>query len=360
VTVTNDCAQGSDTMVVEVLQPASEQPDLSGSYKSVNLTSVENGDTLTYTLFLRNSSAVAAAVILTDPIPMHTTYIPGSAQAGDTTPVTLINGQLHWSGQVISGTPVVLQFAVEVQAAPVGTPITNVAHLDDGLGHVVLLETRSTYNPGYGLTVNEGALYTNVQTVTLRFSWNADDDITHVKISNDGGFGPAGDTTGWIPVNPETPTYADWVLATYGDLRMPRTVYAKFRDKSGGQYGPIQDDIIYDPDPPQVTRVEIITQTVQTTGAMEGQDVIVRVTTSDNNSGVSKVQISHSADFEQFSEFAVTGTITDIPWTLQPSGEVYVRVVDRAGNLSQVSSGQTSIRFKIHLPLLIRSLLAAP
>ena len=72
------------------------------------------------------------------------------------------------------------------------------------------------------------------------------------------------------------------------------------------------------------------------------------------------MQISHSADFEQFSEFAVTGTITDIPWTLQPSGEVYVRVVDRAGNLSQVSSGQTSIRFKIHLPLLIRSLLAAP
>jgi hypothetical protein len=109
-----------------------------------------------------------------------------------------------------------------------------------------------------------------------------------------------------------------------------------------------------------VTRVEIIAQEIQATGTMGGQDVIVRVTASDDNSGVSKVQISHSADFEQFSEFAATSGTTDTPWTLQHSGTVYVRVVDRAGNLSQVSSGQTSMYFKTYLPLLILSLLAAP
>jgi len=354
VTVTNRCGLGDETTVVEMRDPAPDQPDLSKSYKSVNLTSVESGDVLTYTLLLRNGSVVTATAILTDPIPVHTTWITGSAWASDGTTVTLAGGQLHWSGQVISGTPVVVEFSVEVQTAPEGTPITNVAHLDDGLGNVVLLEAHSTYNPGYGLTINEGALYTNVPTVTLRFSWNADDDIMHVRISNDGGFGPAGDTTDWMAVNPADPTYTDWVLATCGELRLPRMVYVKFRDSGGLQRGPIQDDIIYDPGPPQVTGVEVITQAVQTTSRMGERDVTVRVTASDGNSGVATVRVGHSADCDPFSEFAVTGGTTDIPWTLQLSGEVYVRVVDRAGNLSQVSGGQGPVLYRIYLPLVMK------
>lgn len=355
VTVTNGCGQDSATMVVVIDDPAPQQPDLSQSYKSVNLTNVDSGDTLTCTLFLRNSSAVTATAILTDPIPAYTTYISGSAQASDGGPVTLASGALVWSGEVISGTPVVIQFAVEVQAAPVGTPITNVAYLDDGLGNVTPLEASSTYNPGYGLTINDGAQYTNIPTVTLRYSWNVADDILYVKFSNDGGFGPGGDTTAWIPVSPADPTYPDWVLDTYGGLVLPRTVYAKFRDGSGLQYGPIQDDIIYDPGPPEVTVVEIITQTGGgALSAMAGKDVIVRVTTSDDNSGVSKVQLSHSADFARYSEFAVTGGTTDISWTLQPSGQVYVRVVDRAGNLSEVESEQGPPNYEVYLPLVLR------
>jgi len=104
-----------------------------------------------------------------------------------------------------------------------------------------------------------------------------------------------------------------------------------------------------------VTRVEIIPQTAQGINAMQGQDVFVRVTASDDSSGVSKVQVSHSAGLISFSEFAVTGSMTNIPWTLQFSGAVYVRVVDRAGNLSPVSSGPGPAHNRICLPLVVKS-----
>lgn len=352
VTVTNACGQGKDSMVVEVQELAPGRPNLSPSYKSVNFANVESGDTLTYTLWLRNASSTAALASLADPIPEHTTYVPGTAQASDGGAVTLAGGQLEWSGQVISGTPVIVSFAVEVQEAPIGTAIANVASLDDGLGNVLELAANSTYNPGFGLTINDGALYTGIPTVTLRYSWNVANSITHLKISNDGGFVPGDETTDWLPVDPENPTYTGWVLATYGNVVLPRTVYARFRDSGGEQYGPVQDDIIYDPDPPQVGGVEILSQAARGVDTGQEQAVIVRVTAVDANSGVGWVQISHDEGFGQFSEFACFGPATDIPWLLQPSGLIYVRVVDRAGNLSEVISEQGSIR--IYLPFVAR------
>jgi uncharacterized repeat protein (TIGR01451 family) len=354
VVVDNDCGQGSDSLAVEVLSPGPGQPDLSRSDKSATLTSVEAGDLLTYTLYLRNSRPGSAAAVLDDPIPAYTTYLTGSARASDGAPLTLVDGQLHWSGQIISGTPVLVAFAVEVQAAPVGTAITNAARLDDGQGGVVVLEAASTYNPGYRLTIDDGALYTNLPTVTLRYSWNAADNIVQVKFSNDGGFVPGSNTTAWLPVDPQDATYPDWLLATYGSLMLPRTVYAKFRDASGRQYGPVQDEIIYDPDAPLVVGVEILPQGVRGSGAAQGQNVIVRVTASDANSGVGTVQISHRADFGTYAGFPSAGPITYVPWALQPSGLVYVRVVDRAGNLSPVSSEQGPTRFEAYLPMLLR------
>jgi uncharacterized repeat protein (TIGR01451 family) len=353
VVVSNACGQGEATMLVEVQEPDPGQPDLSRSSKSVNLAAVESGDTLTYTLTVRNSSLVAATATVTDPIPVYATYLAGSGQASDGTPVTLIDGQVYWSGQVISGTPVILSFAAEVETAPLGTAIANTAYVDDGLGNVVALQASSTYNPGYALTIDDGALYTNIPTVTLRYAWNVADNITHVKFSNDGGFGPEGDTTVWLPVNPGDPTYADWVLATYGDLTLPLTVYVKFRDADGLQYGPIRDDIIYDPHPPAIGRLEIIPVTVQGARAVEGADVIVRITASDANSGVGTVQLSHDAGMEQVVEFLFIGPVTDVPWTLQPSGVVYARAVDRAGNLSE-SVSEGSARSTIYLPMVMR------
>jgi multiple sugar transport system substrate-binding protein len=357
VTVTNRCGLDSATMVAAIDDPLPQQPDLSQSTALANLASVGSNDALTYTLVLHNLSDFMPTATLTDTIPAHTSYISGSAQASDDTPVTFAGGALHWSGEVVTGTPVVVQFAVEVQEAPLGTAVTNVAHLDDGAGNVMALGVESIYNPGYSLTVDDEASFTNIPTVTLRYSWNVPDQIVYVKFSNAGGFGP--DSSNWIPVNPLNPVYDDWVLATYGIQRMPCTVYAKFRDSDGRQYGPFQDDIIYDPVEPQVTGVEVISDT-GAGGAlytMTGQNATVRVTSSDDNSGAVQVHLSHSADFAQYSTFAITGRMADVHWELQSSGEVYVRVVDRAGNISKAKSGQ--VLRKVYLPLILRNFYGA-
>jgi uncharacterized repeat protein (TIGR01451 family) len=348
VTVDNACGQGHDTMIVEVQESVPGQPDLSGSYKSVNRFNVEGGDVLTYTLILRNGSATMATVVLTDPLPAHTTWLTGSAQASDGASVTLESGQLHWSGQVISGTPVVIQFAVVVttSALEVGTSITNMAWLDDGLGNVARLEARSVYNPGYGLSINDGALYTNAPVVTLTLAWEDTHAPIEMRISNDGGFGTG---SGWVPI---ASTYGGWTLNTYGLLTLPRTVYAKFRDGSGLQYGPVQDDIIYDPNPPQVTGVEIVLQPGSLRWPRQ-TSVTVRVTASDDNSGVNRVQLGHDADLSQASEYPVLGSSTDIPWELQSSGLVYVRAVDRAGNLSAIA--EASGQYKLYLPIVLKT-----
>jgi uncharacterized repeat protein (TIGR01451 family) len=330
--------------------PPPPPPDLSSSQKWVNLTNVDQGDVLTYTLLLRNSSATSATAVLTDPIPAHTTYVPNSAQASDGSDVVIAENEIWWTGQVISGTPVIIQFAgvVTTTGMAPGDPITNTAYLDDGVGNVITLETASTYNPGYGVTINNGSSYTNIPTVTLTISWGDEDpNIEKMWISNDGGFVEG---TDWIDVST---THPNWLLDIPGDLRMPRTVYVKFRDSIGSQYGPIHDDIIYDPVAPQVTEVEIITDTGGLQ-AMAMQDIIVRVKSSDDNAGTSEVHVSHKETFETYADFEITGSTTDIPWTLQPSGEVYVRVVDRAGNVSEAVSAQGAPNYPVFLPLVLR------
>jgi len=353
VTVSNACSQENGALVVQVQEPSPGQPDLSASEKSANLSTVGSGDILTYTLILRNQSWITATATMTDPIPLHTAYVTDSAWASDGSPVTLVDGHLLWVGPVISGTPVMIQFAVEVQVAPHGATISNSAQVDDGQEHIIMLEASSIYNPGYGLSINDGALFTNIPTVTLGYLWNLDDNITHVQFSNDGGFGPGGGTTPWMPVDPADPTYPNWVLQVEGQFTFPYWVYARFRDSVGFLHGPFRDSIVYDPDPPSTPLVVIIplpnggAQTIQDT------DIIVRVTAGDANSGIDKVQLSDTPEFTQFSELPFVGPTTDIPWTLPASGEVYVRVMDRAGNFSLVGSGQRPANFKIYLPLVV-------
>ncbi|KAA3658468.1 MAG: DUF11 domain-containing protein, partial [Chloroflexi bacterium] len=216
-------------------QPTDAPPDLSSSYQTVNLTNVESGDILTYTLVLRNSAAVSATAVLTNPIPTHTTYVANSAHASDGHLVTLSGNQLHWSGQVISGTPTIIQFAAKVATGlTVGDPITNDATLNDGAGNITEFTAVSLYNPGYGLSINNGDLYTDNPSVNLSLSWGAESPpIEFMQISNDGGFGTG---TGWIAV---ADIYTGWAMTTYGDVQLPRTVYAKFRNANGVQFGPV-------------------------------------------------------------------------------------------------------------------------
>jgi uncharacterized repeat protein (TIGR01451 family) len=335
--------------LVTVVEPVAGLPDLSLSDKLSSLSFVESGDTLTYTLLLRNTADVVATATLTDPIPTYTTYLPGSAHAshGD---IALIGDAIVWHGAVISGTPVLIQFAVTVGDAPIGAQIVNSATLDDGLGNLLELVSRATVNPGYRLTINDGALATGVPTVALRYAWNVADAITHVQFSNDGGFGAG--SSAWLSVNPTDPTLADWTLDVYGDFRMPYLVFARFRNAEGQTYGPVMDWIIYDPTAPRISGVEIIAGPglAQTFG----NGVIVRITATDGNTGVARVQLSHSEDFASYEEMGFTGPTTDVPWTLGSGGQVYVRAVDRAGNISEPVSAGTEQRL-IFLPFIIRA-----
>ena len=154
VTITNVCGQTTASLGVDVLEPP--VPDLSTSSKTASQSAVDAGDTLTYTLILRNTGPVAARATLTDPIPLHTVYVPGSAQASDLSPVTLVGDELHWSGQVVSGAPVTIQYAVQVQSAAIGTSIVNTASLSDGLSHVTALQATAVFNPGTDLRSTKG------------------------------------------------------------------------------------------------------------------------------------------------------------------------------------------------------------
>ena len=74
----------------------------------------------------------------------------------------------------------------------------------------------------------------------------------------------------------------------------------------------------------------------------ETSSVIVRVRSSDDNSGAITLQLSHSADFAEYSSFDIIHSLQDFAWSLQNSGEVYARVVDRAGNVSDIASSTSS------------------
>jgi uncharacterized repeat protein (TIGR01451 family) len=350
VTVSNACGSDWQTKPVTVIEPPGLQPDLSLSRKLVNLAQIADSDMLTYTLVLRNSASITATATLTDSLPAQLTYIVGSATTSSGH-ITYTAGTMYWHGEIISGTPAVLTFAatVNTDGLDVGDELVNTAALDDGAGNVKVFTAVSRYNPGYSLSINDGALYTNEIAVSLALSWAVEEpSITQMFISNDGGFGSG---TGWIPVNA---AYSGWMLESHGDFRVTRTVYAKFRDSNGAQYGPVQDDIIYDPVAPPAPLVEILTDAGLAAGTPQGQSVIVRVTTSDDNSGIGQIQISHWADFDQYQSFAPAGWRTEIPWEMHSSGQLFTRVVDRAGNFSEATAQVFAPEHKVYLPTIMR------
>jgi hypothetical protein len=269
-------------------------------------------------------------------------------------------GELTWQGQVEPGTPVYLHFAVTIDAGlPIGTVITNTATLAEDGGQIVVLQAEASHNPGYLLTIDEGALYTNSEMVDLRYAWQSLDGVTQVQFSNDGAFPDGTDTSAWLPVDGGDPTYPDWQLSTHGSYVLPRTVYARFKDNSGLIFGPIQDDIIYDPIAPEVVDLEINDQGQAGSSvagmlkAISTTLATVVVTATDDNSGVDAIQISNSADFSSYESYPVSGATTEVAWDLQPSATVFVRAIDRAGNLSSVKMGQVILDYPTYIPLLI-------
>ncbi len=124
-------------------------PDLSASYLAVDKLAVEPGETLTYTISLRNDGiSPAASVVLTNPMPNYTTYLSGSLihEGGGT--ASDADGLISWAGSLDAGEMVTLTYRAEVvTAAQRGVTIRNIAYLWDGYAPLRRLEARTTISP---------------------------------------------------------------------------------------------------------------------------------------------------------------------------------------------------------------------
>lgn len=353
VTATNDCSEVSATMNIDIVALPETQPDLSLSSKSVTFANIEAGDILTYTIHLRNRRPVNASVTMTDTLPSHTTYLPESLQASSGM-IEAVDGTIRWAGEVISGTPVLISYAVEVQEAPVGTRLTSVGQVRDQSRNTIQLRVSSLYNSGYRLSINQGALYTNQPNVLLTYSWNPTDDIQSVKFSNDGGFGAG--ATEWLPVNQQTPTYVNWPLVTQNGTLLPRTVYAMFRAADGSQHGPFQDDIILDISQPRLLHVAFVKESNLLNAAHQGSaaEQRVRVTASDENSGIATIEFSKEPAFLTTEAHAMQGGSMDITLATAATNMLYVRAIDRAGNASASYLLPAGGSVQLYLPVITR------
>jgi uncharacterized repeat protein (TIGR01451 family) len=109
----------------------------------LNNDEVARGGTIEYTITVVNAGPEDAAAEINDPIPMHTDYVPDSAEV--VYPVgagTLVSDTAHvgWSGTVTGENQVIISFQVKVASILTsGTEIENVATVTDTQGWSVEL-----------------------------------------------------------------------------------------------------------------------------------------------------------------------------------------------------------------------------
>jgi uncharacterized repeat protein (TIGR01451 family) len=116
--------------------------DLSASHKAAP-PEVASGEALPYALYLQNTGLHAATgATISDPIPPHTAYMPGSLACSSGSCTYDTAGQaVRWSGDIAPNGTVTLSFAVTLtNLLPDRTPITNTATLEDGYGHTRTLQ----------------------------------------------------------------------------------------------------------------------------------------------------------------------------------------------------------------------------
>ena len=131
--IANDTNGVRDLFAARIMYPA----DLSTSSMTAR-GSFEPGQTITYTITLRNSGTEATAASLTNLIPTNTTYVPSSLSGAG----SVYNGTLNrieWSGTVPGESEVALTYAVVIDAGAADfTLIENEADISgDGQIHTV-------------------------------------------------------------------------------------------------------------------------------------------------------------------------------------------------------------------------------
>jgi hypothetical protein len=171
-----------------------------------------------------------------------------------------------------------------------------------------------------GVSINNGAMYTNDPAVTVVMRWPT--YAKDVVISNDGGFFPASQR----PVSASM----TWTLDSSGPERLPKTIYARF---VGGQAGAetYQDDIILDQTRPVVSSAVGSVGTSSRVAARLAKKRTYRLVlkASDATSGVSQMQVTYRKTKPgTWKPFAKKVKIKS------PTAKIFVRVIDRAGNVS--------------------------
>jgi titin len=184
--------------------------------------------------------------------------------------------------------------------------------------------------PPIGISVENGAQFTNNANVTLNVSWAA--GAIAVLLSNDGGFKTSRRF--------DLARTVRWTLASSGSERLPKTVYARFVLSDGSRTLSYSDDIILDEVAPTISRVKATSTTgsaavvAASTGiantvaaANAGRSYRLTIAASDDRSGVESLMIKGRGSATTiFSKSIVVST---------KSPRLQVRVKDKAGNWSK-------------------------
>ncbi len=111
-------------------------PDLDTSVYAVDRDTARPGETLTYTLILRNDGLLdAPSACVTNPVPINTAYLTGSLTLQGGGVVSHSAGAIMWRGPLLLGQPVTLTYQTVI-TNHAGYDIVGHAWVSDGYGEV--------------------------------------------------------------------------------------------------------------------------------------------------------------------------------------------------------------------------------
>ncbi|MEW6102301.1 MAG: hypothetical protein AB1630_00545, partial [bacterium] len=183
----------------------------------------------------------------------------------------------------------------------------------------IILDTEGA--TGASIVINEGAVYTNTENVTLTL-WAdeiATSPIDEMWISNNSDFS----TGNWETYT----TTKAWTLDTPATDGI-KTVYARFKDEAGNTSTAVSDTITLDKTEPQgtISINDNATYTLTTS-------VLLTITGTDSLSGVSQMEVVNGTTFSNNWE-AIATTKAWLLTTGDGVKTVSVRFKDNAGNIS--------------------------
>ena len=184
-----------------------------------------------------------------------------------------------------------------------------------------------------GVTINDGAEFTNSKNVTV--SVVAPAGSAKVILSNDGGFGSS-QTFDLVDASADIA----WKLVASRDERLPKIVYAKWVSRFGTEGAAVLDDIILDTTIPVLSNVSAEANTAPasavTVAAVKkstGAKIVVKA--KDANSGIGKIEIKSSKKGKTTTVIYNKPTAASQTVSVKTTSKtLYVRVLDRAANAS--------------------------